>query len=67
MRPWFQTIFAMYRRGEALTPMVAWEMRTHILDGGRVDKTSVFTSIICDAKAKLVRICTPYILRAEPL
>ncbi|KAK5796163.1 hypothetical protein VI817_005448 [Penicillium citrinum] len=41
MRPGFQAIFAMNRSSKALTPLMAWEMRTHFFDGGWVDEIGV--------------------------
>lgn len=55
MRPRFQSIFAMNRRGKALAPAVSREMSGHILDGGRVDEIGVRTGVICDANPKSVK------------
>lgn len=54
MRPRFQTILAMDRRGEALAPVVSREMSRHILGGSRMDEIGVRAGIICDANPKSV-------------
>lgn len=54
MGPRLQAVFTVDRRGEALAPVMTWEVRRYILDGVRMDQIGIGAGVICKPRIRSV-------------